>query len=64
MVSIERQELYTDQWLQFNNVELADTFIDRGRVCKTFDRPDLCFKRLFPNILKVLIISGRSDGQV
>jgi hypothetical protein len=39
MVSIERQELYTDQWLQFNNVELADTFIDRGRVCKTFDRP-------------------------
>jgi hypothetical protein len=31
MVSIERQELYTDQWLQFNNVELADTFIDRGR---------------------------------
>lgn len=38
--SIERQELYTDQWLQFNNVELADTFIDRGRSAKTFDRPD------------------------
>ncbi|MFC5683183.1 recombinase family protein [Flavobacterium sp. MAHUQ-51] len=38
--SIERQELYTDQWLKFNNVELVDTFIDRGRSAKTFDRPD------------------------
>ncbi len=38
--SIERQELYTDQWLQFNKVELVDTFIDRGRSAKTFDRPD------------------------
>ena len=38
--SIERQELYTDQWLKFNNVELTDTFIDRGRSAKTFDRPD------------------------
>ena len=38
--SIERQELYTDQWIKFNNVELVDTFIDRGRSAKTFDRPD------------------------
>ncbi len=38
--SIERQELYTDQWLQFNNVELVDTFIDRGKSARTFDRPD------------------------
>lgn len=38
--SIERQELYTDQWLKFNNVELVDTFIDRGKSAKTFDRPD------------------------
>lgn len=38
--SIERQELYTDQWLMYNDVELVDTFIDRGRSAKTFDRPD------------------------
>lgn len=30
--SIEQQELYTDQWLKFNKVDLVDTFIDRGRV--------------------------------
>ena len=38
--SIERQELYTDQWLKYNDVELVDTFIDRGRSAKTFERPD------------------------
>jgi site-specific DNA recombinase len=38
--SIERQELYTDQYLQFNNIQLVDTFIDRGKSAKTFDRPD------------------------
>ncbi len=38
--SIERQEMYTDQWLKFNSVELVDTFIDRGKSAKTFDRPD------------------------
>lgn len=38
--SIERQELYTDQWIKFNDVELVDTFIDRGKSAKTFDRPD------------------------
>lgn len=38
--SIERQELYTDQWIKFNNIDLVDTFIDRGKSAKTFDRPD------------------------
>ena len=38
--SIERQELYTDQWLTNNKVELVDTFIDRGKSARTFDRPD------------------------
>lgn len=38
--SIERQELYTDQWLKHNNVELVDTFTDRGKSARTFDRPD------------------------
>jgi len=38
--SIERQELYTDQWLAYNKVQLVDTFIDRGKSAKTFDRPD------------------------
>jgi site-specific DNA recombinase len=42
--SIERQELYTDQWIRNNGVELVDTFIDRGKSAKTFDRPD--FKKL------------------
>lgn len=42
--SIERQELYTDQWLKNNNVILVDTFIDRGKSARTFDRPD--FKKL------------------
>lgn len=45
--SIERQELYTDQWLQFNNVELVDTFIDRGKSARTFDRPDFIKLREF-----------------
>jgi site-specific DNA recombinase len=38
--SIERQELYTDQWLKVNAVELVDTFIDRGKSARTFDRPN------------------------
>ena len=38
--SIERQELYTDQWIKYNSVELVDTFIDRGKSARTFDRPD------------------------
>ena len=38
--SIERQELYTDQWLEFNEVKLIDSFIDRGKSARTFDRPD------------------------
>lgn len=42
--SIERQELYTDQWIKNNNVLLVDSFIDRGHSAKTFDRPD--FKKL------------------
>jgi site-specific DNA recombinase len=45
--SIERQELYTDQWIKFNNVELVDTFIDRGKSAKTFDRPDFIKLREF-----------------
>ena len=42
--SIERQELYTSQWIRNNDIELVDTFIDRGFSAKTFDRPD--FKKL------------------
>jgi site-specific DNA recombinase len=38
--SIERQDLYTTQWLEYNKVELVDTFIDRGKSARTFDRPD------------------------
>lgn len=42
--SIERQELYTDQWLCNNHVMLVDTFKDEGSSARTFDRPD--FKKL------------------
>lgn len=45
--SIERQELYTDQWLNFNNIQLVDTFIDRGKSARTFDRPDFIKLREF-----------------
>jgi len=42
--SIEKQELYTTQWIERNNVLLVDTFIDAGHSAKSFDRPD--FKKL------------------
>jgi len=45
--SIERQELYTDQWLQYNQVHLVDTFVDRGHSAKTFERPDFIKLRAF-----------------
>lgn len=48
--SIERQELYTGQWIRNNEVDLVDTFIDRGYSAKTFDRPD--FKKLQDFIAK------------
>lgn len=38
--SIERQEMYTDQYIRYNDIQLVDTFIDRGKSAKTFDRPD------------------------
>jgi len=38
--SIERQDLYTKNYAEFNDLEIIDTFIDRGRSAKTFDRPD------------------------
>lgn len=47
--SIERQELYTDQWLNFNKVQLIDTFIDRGKSARTFDRPDFIKLKEFIN---------------
>lgn len=48
--SIERQELYTDQYIMQNNLELVDTFIDKGHSAKTFDRPD--FNKLKEFVVK------------
>ncbi|SHK41625.1 Site-specific DNA recombinase [Flagellimonas taeanensis] len=45
--SIERQEMLTDNWLEFNGVELVDSFIDRGKSARTFDRPDFKKLRMF-----------------
>ncbi len=38
--SIERQILFTDNYIKYNEIELTDTFIDRGFSARTFDRPD------------------------
>ncbi len=38
--SIERQRVVTDHYIEFNKINLVDTFIDRGKSAKTFDRPD------------------------
>jgi site-specific DNA recombinase len=48
--SIERQELYTGQWIINNYVDFVDTFIDRGYSAKTFNSPD--FKMLQDFIAK------------
>ena len=38
--SIERQRVVTDHYIEFHKINLVDTFIDRGKSAKTFDRPD------------------------
>ncbi len=48
--SIERQDAATAQWLTFNNILQADTFIDEGYTARNFDRPDI--KLLFDFIKK------------
>lgn len=39
--SIEWQDMNTLPWFERNKVELIDTFIDKGKSAKTFDRPDM-----------------------
>lgn len=39
--SIERQDMVTEQWMKQNDVRIADTFVDKGKSAKTFDRPDM-----------------------
>ncbi len=39
--SIEWQDMNTLPWFEKNNVLLTDTFIDKGKSAKTFDRPDM-----------------------
>jgi site-specific DNA recombinase len=38
--SIERQDMYTSQWCERNNVQILDTFTDAGYTARNFDRPD------------------------
>lgn len=38
--SIERQRVVTDHYIGLHKINLIDTFIDRGKSAKTFDRPD------------------------
>jgi site-specific DNA recombinase len=49
--SIERQDHVTSQWMNFNKVEITDTFKDEGCTARTFDRPDI--KLLFEFIQKI-----------
>ena len=48
--SIERQEMITSSWMNHANVELVDSFEDRGYSATNFDRPD--FKKLYSFIGK------------
>ena len=48
--SIERQDMYTSQWAERNDVQVIDTFTDAGYSAKTFDRPD--FQKLKDFIAK------------
>lgn len=41
VLSIERQDLVTSQWMTHNDVICVDKFIDDGYSAKTFDRPDM-----------------------
>jgi site-specific DNA recombinase len=41
VLSIERQDLVTSQWMQHSDIQIFDTFIDDGHSAKTFDRPDM-----------------------
>ncbi len=42
--SIERQDMIISTWMQHCNVELVDSFEDKGFTATNFDRPD--FKKL------------------
>lgn len=48
--SIERQDHITNTWMQHGGVQTVDTFVDKGRSARTFDRPDV--KELFKFIKK------------
>ncbi|WP_164974155.1 recombinase family protein [Filimonas effusa] len=48
--SIERQDAITGQWMNYNNVQISDSFIDEGHTARNFDRPDI--KKLFDFIKK------------
>jgi len=41
VLSIERQDLVTAQWMDHTEIQIFDTFIDDGYSAKTFDRPDM-----------------------
>src|SRR5712675_3516871 len=42
--SIERQDMITSSWMGMHQIELVDTFIDKGFSATNFDRPD--YKKL------------------
>ncbi len=58
--SIERQELVTSQWIESNQVELVDSFIDRGHSARSFDRPDFVklqeFIRVYSSTVDYLVV--------
>ncbi len=42
--SIERQDMITSSWMGMHQIELVDTFVDKGFSATNFDRPD--YKKL------------------
>lgn len=47
--SIERQDIVTEQWMRVNEVNIVDTFTDKGYSAKNFDRPDM---KMLMNFIK------------
>jgi len=39
--SIERQDMITASWINYQQITITDTFIDEGYSARTFDRPDM-----------------------
>ena len=62
--SIQRQDIVTGQWMEYNDINIVDTFIDEGYSAKNFDRPDvqklMAFIRKNKNVVDYLVVAELS----